>query len=57
VAPVVKIFACLDLEQNISSLDEHELTGSAGNLTTGVVTSGVIFPYPLLMFYRRLKNG
>jgi hypothetical protein len=25
VAPAVKIFACLDLEQNISFLDEHYL--------------------------------
>jgi hypothetical protein len=26
VAPAVKIFACLDLEQNISFLDGHQLT-------------------------------
>jgi hypothetical protein len=26
VAPEVKIFACLDLEQNISFLDGHSLT-------------------------------
>jgi hypothetical protein len=50
VASVVKIFACLDLEQNISFLDGHKLTTlsvGAPGCELRVISSGSLSVYPL----------